>query len=321
MARTSMSRRTTKLPGEPQRLRRALLIVLLPLLATLAIIAPATHARTLKVVASSSSTGALVRELGGEDVQLTILAPPDRDLHYLQARPGMMRALRGADLVTSLGADLELGWLPVAIQQSANPAILPGRPGYFEAAAHVALQDAHGHTDRALGDVHPLGNPHINMDPERMAAVAVALAERLATLDPENAVLYTQRAEAFAVRVAERMQAWRGRIDPELSAVLYHRDAKYLLDLFGIPLLGLLEQVPGVPPTGAHIRMLSERLAGARGVILYTPYQPDNPPRALAKAIGWRTVKLPLEPPLKADGEAYLAHIDLWIDALSRRAE
>ena len=291
------------------------------LFALLVTFAPASHARELKIVASSSSTGALVRELAGEEVQLTILAPPDRDLHYLQARPGMMRALRGADLVTSLGADLEIGWLPLAIQQSANPAILPGRPGYFEAAAHITLQDAHGQADRALGDVHPLGNPHINMDPVRMASVANALANRLAKLDPENAATYVQRAEAFAARVAERMEKWRTRVDPELSAVLYHRDAKYLLDLFGIPLLGLLEPVPGVPPTGAHIRMLSEIQSGARGVILYTAYQPDNPPRTLAKATGWHTAKLPLEPPLTSDGEGYLDHIGLWVDALSKQAE
>ena len=312
-----MSSPSTSLPGRPGRIRRALVLVLLLLPAA------ATSAQTqpLEVVASSSSTGALVRELGGEQVKLTILAPPDRDLHQLQARPGMMRALRGADLVTSLGADLEVGWLPVAIQQSANPAILPGRPGYFEAAAHVSLQDAHGIADRALGDVHPLGNPHINMDPQRMATVAMALAARLAQLDPENGSLYAARAQDFSARVAARMQKWRDEVDPELSAVLYHRDAKYLLDLFDVQLLGLLEPVPGVPPTGAHIRMLNEQLQDRRGIILYTPYQPDNPPRTLARASGWRTVKLPLEPPLDADGDAYLAHMDRWVDALSGSAE
>ena len=127
--------------------------------------------------------------MGGAEVELSILAPPDRDLHYLQARPGMMRALRSADLVTSLGADLEIGWLPVAIRQSANPDILPGQPGYFEAAAHVTLKDAHGVADRALGDVHPLGNPHINMDPLRMAVVAGFLDRRTAIPErPSDAV-------------------------------------------------------------------------------------------------------------------------------------
>ncbi|TNF86826.1 MAG: zinc ABC transporter substrate-binding protein [Gammaproteobacteria bacterium] len=278
------------------------------------------QAHELNVVASSSSTGALVREVGGAEVKLTILAPPDRDLHYLQARPGMMRALRGADLVTSLGADLEIGWLPVAIRQAANPDILPGRPGYFEAAAFVTLKDAHGIADRALGDVHPLGNPHINMDPLRMTTVAHALAARLGALDPENADLYATRAAGFESRVQDRMKQWRASIDTDLSAVLYHRDAAYLLDLFDIPLLGLLEPVPGVPPSGAHIRSLTQKLTGIRGVIFYTPYQSENAPQTLAKATGWRTEMLPLEPALEADGEGYLLHLDRWIAALSGAA-
>ena len=314
-----MSSRIRSLSGNPGRRYQLLFLLALLLLPVAAM--SAQTSQQLEVVASSSSTGALVRELGGEQVRLTILAPPDRDLHQLQARPGMMRALRRADLVTSLGADLEIGWLPVAIRQSANPAILPGRPGYFEAAAHVTLQDAHGIADRALGDVHPLGNPHINMDPERMATVATALAARLSQLDPANGKLYAERARDFSARVAARMKTWREGVDPELTAVLYHRDAKYLLDLLDVPLLGLLEPVPGVPPSGTHIRALNERLEGQHGIILYTPYQPDNPPRALARASGWRTVKLPLEPPLDADGDAYLAHMDRWVDALSGPAE
>jgi zinc/manganese transport system substrate-binding protein len=280
--------------------------------------ASSANARELNVVASSSSTGALVREIGGDQVRLTILAPPDRDLHYLQARPGMMRALRRADLVTSLGADLEIGWLPVAIQQAANPAILPGRAGYFEAAAHVELDDATGTADRALGDVHPLGNPHVNMDPERMVTISLALADRLGELDSDNARQYTARAEAFGERVRERMIEWRARIDPELQVVLYHRDAKYLLDLFEIPLLGLVEPVPGIPPSGAHIKQLTERLTGRYGIIIHTPYQSASAPRALADATGWQRIQLQLEPPLDADGEGYLAHIDNWVAALAR---
>ena len=279
--------------------------------------APAAHARELTVVASSSSTAALVREIAGDEVQLTILAPPDRDLHYLQVRPGMMRALRGADLVTSLGADLEIGWLPVAIQQAANPSILPGRTGYFEAAVYVELDDATGVADRALGDVHPFGNPHVNMDPERMATISLALADRLGELDPDNAEQYSARAEAFGERVRVRMVEWRAQINPGLNVVLYHRDAKYLLDLFEIPLLGLVEPVPGVPPSGAHIKQLKERLTGIHGLIIHTPYQSDSAPRALANATGWQRVKLPLEPPLDADGEGYLEHIDRWVSTLT----
>jgi zinc/manganese transport system substrate-binding protein len=110
-------------------------------------------AAALDVVATAPSLGALVRAVGGERIQVTVLAPPDRDLHRLQAKPSMMRALRGADLVVALGAELESGWLPAAIANAANPKVLPGQPGYFEAAAQVSLLEVGGPADRARGDV------------------------------------------------------------------------------------------------------------------------------------------------------------------------
>ena len=283
----------------------------------LALLVPLAAHAGLDVVATSSSTGMLVREVAGDHANLTILAPPDRDLHRLQARPSMIRALRSADLVTALGGDLEAGWLPAAIQQAANPAVLPGRPGYFEAAGQVKLLDAGGPADRALGDVHPVGNPHVNMDPVRMARVAAALAERLAELDPANAGAYRERAAAFERRVEDRVEAWQARLADAPGAVSFHTDVIYLLDRFGVPHLGTLEPVPGVPPTAAHIRRLREDLAGRAGVILLTTYQPEQAARTLADALGWPRVRLPLEPPLEAAGEGYLEHMERWVTGLA----
>jgi zinc/manganese transport system substrate-binding protein len=279
-------------------------------------LAPGLVQAALDVVATSSSTGVLVREVAGEHADLTILAPPDRYLHHLQARPSAIRALRGADLVVALGADLEVGWLPLAIRQAANPAILPGRDGYYEAAAQVTLLDAGGPADRARGDVHPVGNPHLNMDPVRMARVARALAERLAGLDPANAGAYRSRAEGFAARVEARMADWRRQVADAPGVVSFHRDLVYLLERFGVPYLGTLEPVPGVPPTAAHVQGLTEALQGAEGVVLYTTYQPEQAPKAFAETLGWPAARLPLEPPLEGAGEAYLEHIGRWVKAL-----
>ena len=282
----------------------------------LALFAPGI-CQALDVVASSSSTGMLVREIAGSHARLSILAPPDRDLHLLQVRPSMMRALRGADLVTALGADIEIGWLPLALQQAANPDILPGRRGYFEAAAQVSLLRVSGQADRALGDVHPMGNPHINMDPLRMAQVGQALAERLDELDPGNADDYLERAAAFSDKVSARLQGWQAVIAGSPGAVTYHVDLTYLLDRFQVPLLGVLEPVPGIPPTAAHIKKLTDRLQGKPGVILFTTYQPERAPQSLARILEWQTVRLPLEPPLKSDGDKYLEHMDAWIESLA----
>jgi zinc/manganese transport system substrate-binding protein len=278
---------------------------------------PASALAALEVVASSSSTGALVREIAGGEANLTILAPPDRDLHHLQARPSMIRALRSADLVVALGADLEVGWLPLAITQSANPKIQPGKAGYFEAAAQVTLLDVGGPADRALGDVHPTGNPHVNMDPVRMAQVATALAERLATLDREHAADYRGRAQAFARRVDERVATWRQRLNNPPGVVSFHKDVIYLLDRFNLPFWGTLEPVPGVPPTASHIRTLINELNGKTGMVLSTTYQPEQAATSVAEALGWGQVRLPLEPPLDADGNGYLEHMQRWIDALA----
>ena len=299
------------------RLRSGLL---LPGLVWLALLwAPAAVA-ALDVVATSSGTGFLVREIGADQVRLTILAPPDRDLHQLQARPTMLHAVRRADLVVATGAELEVGWLPAVIGQAANPRVLPGRPGYFEAAAQVPLLDVGGPADRAHGDVHPAGNPHVVMDPVRMAQVGTALAERLAALDPPNAKVFRSRAAAFAERVGRQVDAWRTQLADAPGVVSYHKDLVYLLDRFGLVHLGTLEPVPGVPPGAAQLRGLVTDLAGQRGVVLFASYQPAQPPKALGQSMNWPVASLPLEPPLGADGAAYLAHIGQWVGLLGAAA-
>jgi zinc/manganese transport system substrate-binding protein len=285
------------------------------LLAALSLSVAASPAVALDVVATSTSMGALVRTVA-PDATLTVLAGPNRDLHQLQVTPSMMRALRSADLVVAIGAELEIGWLPAASTSAANPEILPGREGYFEAAAQVPLLDAGGAADRALGDVHPAGNPHLDLDPVRMAQVAAALAERLALLDPPGADRYRENARGFADTVDQRVPAWQAQLQGAPGVVLYHRDAIYLLDRFRVPLLGTVEPVPGVPPSGADIRTLASKLAGRSGMIVHAPYQAPKPARKLGRALGWPVEVLPLEPPVEADGRGYLAHIERWVTTI-----
>ena len=275
-------------------------------------------AAPLEVVATSPSMGALVRAVAGERARLEVLAGPDRDLHQLQAKPSMIRALASAALVVAIGAELEVGWLPPAIASAANPAIQPGRKGYFEAAAQVPLLDAGGTADRALGDVHPVGNPHLNLDPVRMATTARALAERMTQIDSDGAGAYRGGAERFARAVEDRLPHWRKRLANAPGVLLYHRDAVYLLDRFGVPLLGTIEAVPGVPPSARYLSELTAKLKGRRGVIIHAPYQSPQAPTKLARELGWRAERLSLEPPPDADGAGYLAHLDLWVEAIAR---
>ncbi|MBK1644634.1 zinc ABC transporter substrate-binding protein [Thiocapsa imhoffii] len=288
------------------------------LAALLTLTAWGSFAAPLEVVATSPSMGALARSIGADRTRVTVLASPDRDLHMLQAKPTMIRALRDADLVVAIGAELEIGWLPMAIGSAANPRVLPGQPGYFEAAAQVDLLDVGAPADRAQGDVHPVGNPHVNMDPERMVQIAQALAAQLARLDPAGADTYQANAEHFALAVAQRMPIWQEQLAGAPGAVLYHRDAVYLLDRFNVPLLGTLEEIPGVPPTARHVKALQDQLQGRSGIIIYAPYQSVQAPNRLARELGWEAVSLTLEPPMNAAGSDYLDHIDRWVLALSQ---
>lgn len=284
---------------------------------SLLVAVPAWALEVVNVVATTSSMGMLARTVGGPQVKVTELAPPDRDAHMLQAKPSMLRALRDAQLVVAVGAELEIGWLPAAINGAANGAILPGRPGYFEAAAQVPLLDAGQAADRAQGDVHPAGNPHLNLDPARMAAVAKALAERLAQLDPAHAAGYRERAQGFAAAVEAKRPAWRQKAAGSGGAVTFHKDALYLLSFLDVPFHGTLEPVPGVAPTASHLEALAGKLKGKPGVIVHTPYQPPAGAEKLAALTGWKVAALPIDPPANSTAEDYFALIDRWVATLA----
>jgi len=287
------------------------------LLSLILLAAPAADG-ALSVVASTSNMGMLARAVGGDAVKVTVLAPPDRDPHTLQARPSMMLALRGADLLVAVGAELEVGWLPAGLSGASNPKILPGQSGYFEAAAQIPLIERGGGADRSRGDVHPMGNPHVFLDPERMAAIARALGGRLALLDPAHAAAYTANAEAFGKAVAERIPKWKAQAAGAKGAVLYHKDANYLFALLGVPVLGYVEPLPGIPPTAQHLSDVVSRLAGTKGVVLFTDYQSSQGPAFIAGKLGWNAIRLPIEAGATADAGAYFRMIDRWVDAVAQ---
>ncbi|WP_322521597.1 metal ABC transporter substrate-binding protein [Guyparkeria halophila] len=285
------------------------------LLITLALLSPVTlQAADLRIVATTNSMGALASAVGGERIALTVLAPPDRDAHFLQAKPSMMRDLRRADLVVSVGAQLEAGWLPVAVKRSANRDIQPGQPGHFEAAEHVDLLDV-GET--GAGHVHASGNPHFNLDPRAMRAVLPALAERLADIDPAGASAYRENAATAITRIENRMPQWQARVEKAPGAVFHHADTRYLMDWLDLPTLGYLEPTPGVPPTARHIGGLADSLAGTDGVIIHAPYYSERGPAKLANQLDWPVEQLYTEPDAPTL-DAWIELIDAWVAALAR---
>ena len=283
-----------------------------------ALLGASAGAAAVEIAATTSSMGALARAVGGDAVSVTVMAPPDRDVHHLEARPSMMRDLRRADLVVAVGAELEEGWLPAALRGARNPAVQVGSRGYFEAAAQVDRLDAGGVADRARGDVHPTGNPHVNLDPVRMQTIATALAERLGRLDEANRDRYRENAAAFHAAVEERLDDWREQLADAPGVVLYHKDADYLMRRFDVPIHGYVEPLPGIPPSARHLRDLIADLRGIeRAVVLHTEYQSARGPRRVAEELGWPRHALPLDPPVEATTADYLAHIQQWVDAVA----
>jgi len=288
------------------------------ILGTILMLAAVAASAEVRVAATVPNMGLLARAVGGDAVEVTVMAPPDRDAHYLEARPSMMAALRRADLLVAVGAELEVGWLPAALQGANNPRVQVGRSGYFEGAAHVDLIETGVAADRAGGDVHPMGNPHFYMDPERMSEVAYALADRLGSLDEDNADYFMDNAERFADEVDARMEGWREKAKDAAGVVMYHKDANYLMRLLDVSILGYLEPLPGIPPTASHLRELVRNLEGRQGIALYTTFQPSRGADFLERELEWPSRQLPNQVAADAsDMTAYFDMIDAWVEAIA----
>src|SRR5436309_534518 len=196
----------------------------------------AGRAQALQVFACEPEWGALASELGGDRVTVFTATTGRQDPHQIQARPALIAQLRGADLVVCTGAELEIGWMPVLLRQSANGRIQPGSPGYFEAAQQVRLLEVPTRLDRAEGDIHASGNPHIQTDPRNIAAVAAALAARMQQLDPANAAGIAGRARDFGGRWNTAIQRWTTQAAPLRGTPIaaYHKSWAYLEDWLGL---------------------------------------------------------------------------------------
>jgi zinc/manganese transport system substrate-binding protein len=216
----------------------------------------------LSVLACEPEWGALVKELGGDKANVYVATNALQDPHHIEARPSLIARARSADLVVCTGAELEVGWLPLLQTQSGNPKIQTGQAGYFEAARYVAMLEVPQRLDRALGDVHPAGNPHIQLSPYNIEKVATALVERMAQIDIAEAPYYRGRAKDFLDRWRQATVKWEKEAAPlkGVPIVVYHKDLTYLNDWLGLREIGELEPKPGLPPTTSHLTELLSRL-------------------------------------------------------------
>jgi len=241
---------------------------------SLAIIAsPAVAA--LNIFTCEPEWSALAKELAGDKASIYSATTALQDPHRVEARPSLIARVRSADLMICTGAELEAGWLPPLLTQSGNAKIQPGSPGFLEASQFVPKLEIPKRLDRALGDIHASGNPHVHLDPRNIARVAGALAERLLQLDPPNAGFYRARADSFRERWQAAVSRWEREAAPlkGIPIVVYHKDLSYFINWTGMKEAGSLEPKPGLPPTPAHLAELVDQMKRAPAkVIVYSAY-------------------------------------------------
>jgi zinc/manganese transport system substrate-binding protein len=282
-----------------------------------ALISAPTQAK-LRVFACEPEWASMLAELAGDKVDVDVATNALQDVHQIEAKPSLIAKLRNADLAVCDGAELEIGWLPKLIQQSGNQKVASG-PGSFMAASQIVTLEKPTALDRANGDVHPEGNPHVQMDPHRMLTIAKALSARLAQLDPANAAIYQQRFADFSTRWTAAIARWTAKAAPlkGRNVVVHHNSWIYLTTWLGMHEIGALEPKPGVPPTSGHLASLIDITKSSNTlVIIRAAYQDPKASQWLADHTGVPAVSLPFTVGGDAQAKDLFGLFDSTIDKL-----
>jgi zinc/manganese transport system substrate-binding protein len=272
-------------------------ILFLPILLLLGGLVPAGRAAAaINVVASTEDLAALAREVGGDKVKVEALARGYQDPHFVEPKPSFILKLHGADLLIAVGRELEIGWLPPLIQQSRNSKIQPGAEGYFDASLTVRiLEIPTGAITRAMGDVHPLGNPHYWLDPANGRRIAQAIQQKLSSLSAGDAAYFAQRYADFDKRLTEAEKRWDAEMAPlkGLKIVSYHNSWPNFAEHFHLNVIGYVEPRPGIPPSPSHTFDLIQAMKreGVK-IIIVEPYFELKTPESIARETGGKVVVL-----------------------------
>ena len=282
--------------GKSHRIRILTLVAGVALLLAGILPAPARAASKLNVVTATTDLAALAQEVGGDRIDVESIARGYQDPHFVEAKPSFLLKLRRADLLVVIGLQLEIGWLPPLITQSGNPKIQVSAPGYLDASQFAEiLEIPTTQVTRAMGDVHPLGNPHYWLDPQNGLRIARGIQQKLAELRPGDAAYFEQRFQAFSQRLQQAEQRWdeqmkalRGR-----KVVTYHRSWPNFAKRFGLDVVGYVEPRPGIPPSPGHTVELIQMMRREKvKVILVEPYFDLKTPNAVARETGAKVVVL-----------------------------
>src|SRR5712675_1436497 len=284
-----------------------------------AVFITSAHAK-LNVVATVPDLGSLAREIGGDKVEVTTLAKPTEDPHFVDARPSFVVALRNADVLIEGGAELEIGWLPPLLQNARNPKIELGKPGRVQASSGIRLMNVPANVTRAAGDVHALGNPHFMSDPIIAKAIAQHIAQSFSAIDPANAAAYDANYKKFEVAINAKLQQWGAALLPFKGQHIaaYHDSWPYFGHRFGLEIDIFLEPKPGIPPSPSHLaEVIAQMKAQKIKAIIVEPYNDRKIAERVASATGAKVADFSQYPGALPNTDSYVKLIDALVSRLA----
>lgn len=275
----------------------------------------------LNVVATTPDLAALVREIGGDAVDVKALAKPTEDPHFVDAKPSHIVTLNRADVLIDGGAELELGWLPSLLESARNDKIASGAPGRISASAGVQMLEVPTTFDRAKGDVHAMGNPHFLIDPVRVKIVLAQIADHLSQVDPKSAPLFAANRKRFEATLDAKLAEWQKMLAPYKGAkiVTYHKDFVYFAERFNLNIVEELEPKPGIAPSPSHLaKVIGTMKSNNVKVILVQPFQNRRTAETVARQTGGTVLDIGQQPGAARNTDTYIALMDSIISTLAK---
>ncbi|MSU57306.1 MAG: zinc ABC transporter substrate-binding protein [Pedosphaera sp.] len=285
------------------------------------LISATAHAK-LNVVVTTPDLAAIAKEVGGELVDITTLARPTEDPHFIDPRPSFIVKLNKADVLIEGGAELEIGWLPKLIEGTRNPKIQSGQPGRILANEGIAMKEVPTALDRAKGDLHAAGNPHFMMDPANARLVAQHLADAFGKLDAKSAGIFSANLKKFTDALDVKSAEWKKTLAPfkGREVVAYHNSWLYFAERFGLKIELFLEPKPGIPPSPAHLAEVIGKMKEMNArVVIVDPYLNRKIAETVARGTGAAVVDVAQFPGgVKGTEGGYIALMDYLVNTLAK---
>ena len=275
----------------------------------------------LNIVVTTPDLAAIAKEVGGDKVEITTLARPTEDPHFVDAKPSFIVKLNKADALIEGGAELEVGWLPPLLTGARNPKLASGQPGRILCNEGVHMLEVPSQLTRAEGDIHPMGNPHFVVDPVNAKIIAAHLADAFAKLDASSAEVFRANVKKFTDTLDAKLAEWTTKLAPfkRAKVVSYHKSWPYFAERFGLEMDIFLEPKPGIPPSPSHLADVIAKMKEQHArVIIVDPYLNRKTAETVARSTDAKVVDVAQMPGGVKGTDSYIALLDYLVNSLAK---